>query len=511
MNANKLKQLICRYYDFCIIGEKHLKTYQLDNSKISQTYYCLFRGFLLALINYLLLVYDDLVSSNRPLYPKTNTNKLFVRLAVESVLLLDIFATNPEYIERYYASYLSDLKRLQLLFAGKKSEEKFIRRFAWLPRHKGKRASALVDLLNYVNFTDDEHKNYFLILLRNLDNYTHPSFKIAQGLDNKTLASLELIAPFFIENGIINELCENLIEHINDDKIKQELIEILTSKKHSQDIDKKYRELLANSPQEINPVCYIIAQLSNVINRSKHANYRLKNISYLLLDLAPRYEDFLRAYFNHNTLLLEIQLRTIFESLAMLDLLLYEDEKRNYVFFIHQGIKGYEANKTALDLLDKLNLVKPNIDIEGRYQQNIDTLTEYYRVEHQKEISKKDILRLNGWALYLKKYNNSKVPNASFMVEKLNDNHFKDAETKRFLNASFEESNAFTHLTHYAFLEEKKEINPLLIKYLNQILGEIILAIAKAPEIITLLSEEEKEEIFIHFPHFLNCLNNITF
>ena len=64
-------------------------------------------------------------------------------------------------------------------------DEKYLKRFAWLPRIKGKRINNLNDLLSYIEFEDDNQKLFYQILIRNFDTFIHPSFNFSLNIESK--------------------------------------------------------------------------------------------------------------------------------------------------------------------------------------------------------------------------------------------------------------------------------------------------------------------------------------
>ena len=109
-----------------------------------------------------------------------------------------------------------------------------------------------------------------------------------------------------------------------------------------------------------------------------------KNLTLLLSDLCPRYKDILTSYYTNDPQLFYIQLRYIFESLAICNILLNEDEERSRIYYIHQSIKGYEARNSALKYMIDNNITS-DISMENEeemnliYEQNIQEVINYYK------------------------------------------------------------------------------------------------------------------------------------
>ena len=511
MELKELELVVAKYYDFCKLGLHFTRTNKPDESKESQVHYAIINGFFAALNNYLLLVYDDLKVNASVLFAKSNTNKVFLRVIIEATLLLDIFKHHPDYIEPYYNTYLSDKKRLSSIFDKDDEHKKYLRRFSWLPKHNKKKPSTLIDLLNYVDFENAEHREFYTVIIRSLDAFTHPSFYMGQSIETHLIADINTISPIFIKNGILSEITDNFTDFISEiyPDFAAELKNILNSPIVSPKISIDYQAIIGNLPKEINSISMIMNAISGSIKSAPNPTYSQRNIAYLLLDLAPRYEDLLRAYFSRNKFLFAIQLRTIIESLSMLHILLKEDEKRNYIFYIHQQIKSFEANNSTVELLKKYGIGLPNSNFEDTNNSNVETIAEYYKKEHGVDVSTSQILRLNGWALYLRGQDNDVVPNTIDLVNNMLNDLFKIDAIKE-IQAVFEESNAYTHLTLYAFLDETMHISPNLILYLNHSLLTVLLGIIARPN-LTLLSEKEKERISMDLSKRIIDLNARTF
>ena len=508
MTPKQLEALITHYYDFCETGTRIMKNNPLHSGDIKdEVYHGVINSFLSSLSNYLLLVYDDLKADESLLFAKSNTNKVLLRVTIEAVLLLDIFKRHPEYIENYYSTYVSDKKRMAALFDNQEYDEKYLRRFEWLPKIKRHRPSSLVDLLNYIDWEDAEQKEFYEIIIRNLDAFIHPSFYLGRSVETQAITNIDVISPIFIEGGIVYELCDNFIDLVNDynPELAKSLKSCLASRELTNALSIKYADNHRNLPQDIGPVCYALSNISNLLKFDKEPSYLQRNIAYLTTDLAPRFEDLLQAYFTGNKFLFEIQLRTIMESLSMMHILLKEDEARNYVFYLHQQIKGYEANKTALELLDKYGINTSNVHLDDMNQSLVDIIADYYQKVHKVEIAKKDILRLNGWALYLKDTNNQTVPNAVDIINNMLNDLFKK-EAGELLATVFEESNTYTHVTLYAFLDDNAKIEPKYVIYINHALHNILRGFISIPNFLN-LNGQEKEELSQQLLLTFNRLN----
>lgn len=496
MTIQELEKLVKYYYDLGAAGKKIINTISYEEGNVkSQVYYAVLNGFFSSLENYLLLVYDDLKADVALLFAKSNTNKVLLRIAIEATLLLDIFENNPDLIDAYYATYVSDKKRMNALFKGEEYNEKYLRRFEWLPKIKKKRPSSLVDLLDYVKWEDEEQKEYYKIIIRNLDTFIHPSFYVGRSVETRAITNIDTIAPIFAKEGIISELYENLIDLSANysQELASELAKLLNSDTPSNDIDIAYQKSHEGLPASIGPICFFLSNIGHMMHSPNEPTYLQRNIAYLTTDLTPRYEDLLQSYFMGNKFLFEIQLRTILESLSMMHILLKEDEYRNYVFFIHQQIKSFEANKSALELLEKHGITVQNLNLDDDRQRNIDIIKDYYKRFFNADPSQKDILRLNGWALYLRGVNNDTVPNAVDIINNMLNDFFKE-EPSSLLSNIFEESNTYMHVTLYAFLDDKAKINHQFVTYINHSLLNILNGILNIPNLLT-ISNKEKEDL----------------
>ncbi len=511
MEIKELARMSARYYDFANEALKYVESISLTEDHRQQVYHTCFRGFLICLKDYLLLIFDDISKTTGPLFPKSNVNKVLIRNALESIIILNIIDKHPELIERYYDTYLSDITRIKNMYNNEVAEGKYLRRFSWLPRIKGRKANSLSDLLNYVEFEDDEQKEYYQILIRNLDNFIHPSFHIGKSIENQSITNVDSIAALFMHDGIMDELCTNLIEEMHlfygEAFPAKKLLRYLDEDNYYTDaISTDSNKIRKNTPIYASNIGYSMVKLFSYLFRQSDVNYRAMNLRYLFADLAPRYDDMIKAFYSKNSLLFEIQVRTIIESLAMIHIIMKEDERRNYIFYIHQQIKGYEATKSALALIAKAGMPIAENNYEEEYLANIEIVRNYYANIFKKEVSNRDILRLNGWALYLNKYNNDVVPNALFIVDNLLNDFFPDSK-RNYYNAFFEESNAYTHITMYAFLKNSRPIDKSILIELNMMLSQMVAGIMKSLKIDSLMTKEELEEYNNYFFMSIKHLN----
>ena len=504
------------FYTLLSNAENILNKYTTLNSNIEKSFYVCFKGFTSSAINYLISVYQDLLNEKNDtiIYTKSNANRAFLRNCIESTLLLNIFFNHEEYCDKFMMTFNSDVKRISSLFTGIKDEDaKYLKRFAWLPRIKGKRINNLNDLLNYIDFENDEQKLFYQILIRNIDNFTHPSFNISESIESKHILDSKYILSIFAKDGLFYQLCEHflssLIEYLGDKitNAEKELLEKgIGELKTTNNIDVYYLKLSKQIPVNCSPISYVIALIPNYILPFKNIPYKKRNIGYLLQDLATHYDDLLKSYFCLDTTLFYTKARHVLESLSLLHILLKEDEYRNYIFNIHQDIKGYEAKRTSQAILKEL---QPNLEdplLDDKYEENIKKVATYYQKVFNLDIERSKLLRLNGWALYLKNINNEVVPNAPDLLTILvNDSYNNDEKIKDFILGVFEESNAFLHITPYATFNNDTSRLKQTIQIINRLLIQVIygtLSIFKLKEII-----DEKTTDLINNMFFANLIS----
>jgi len=195
----------------------------------------------------------------------------------------------------------------------------------------------------------------------------------------------------------------------------------------------------------------------------------------------------LKSYFTKNVSLFYIEARYVFESLSILHILLQEDEKRNYIFHIHQDIKGYESKNTTYTMIGSDEFLERKEQLKDVYENNIQEIEKYYVEEFNQEIERNKILRLNGWSLFLKNQQNDYIPNAPDFIRFLIQDHLHDEEKVNFVLGMFEESNAFLHITPYAtftptFDRAKEAISIIITSLSNIIFG--VLKVFKLNEVL---------------------------
>lgn len=491
------------YYSLCIYLEQMLERVKNRDDITSRCHYVCYSGFIKSLKSYLFSVYDDLLYLNpNNFMPKSNANRILLRNCLESNLILNILDNSPELAEKYFDTLKSDIDRIKETYGiaspndDKEDEtesKKYMKRFSWLPRYKGRKASAMKDLLNYIPFDDEEQLTFYNILIRNFDTFVHPSFNFGYTIEagkNGQTNDLLNISMLFIDEGLVPQCCAITVSNFEDtyketfSKKEYMLLELLVDHKPNiplplVSIGADYEKRAKKTPEFIHMIPFSITSLANNI---QNTSYYCKNISYLLYDLGAHYDDMLMSKYSNDTLMFYAQSRYVIESLSIINILLQEDEERSKIYYIHQSIKGYDAKITALDFLNKYRVrgTQDTTQVSNTQNENIEIIRNYYREKFNQEIDNGKILRLNGWALYLKKQQNDGVPNSPFFVDALARDCFVENvdEIAHYLLGFFEESNAFTHITPYAFdvMQDKFDLNyPLLL--INQILEKVALNI----------------------------------
>ncbi len=499
-NSN-LKKALESNFNFLNSAESLLNKYYKDNSSYDKSIFVCLKGFIDNSRNYIYSVYEDIAGSDDDetiIYAKSNSNRALIRNCLEATVLLYIFFQHPEYCEKYMETYESDLKRINNLYANIKDEEKYLKRFAWLPRKKGKRINNLNDLLSYIDFEDDNQKLFYQILIRNFDTFIHPSFNFSQNIKNKNILNDTLIHTLYAKEGIMYQLHECFLTFFNDyfaNIIPQEEIDSLKKSFTSEldetnNLDISFFKRLKQYPREIHTMSYVIALMPNFILPYKDSLWKRKNVGYLLQDLCTHYDDFLKSYFNKNHTLFFTEARHVFESLSILNILLQENEKRNYIFHIHQDIKGFESKNTTYTMLGGDEYEERKVQLEQEYENHIKEIENYYLEDFNQQIERVKILRLNGWSLFLKNQKNDYIPNAPDFIRFLIKDHFNKEEIENFVLGLFEESNAFMHITPYATYVTSDEKSSYTIKIINSILSTIMFGIIKIFKLDQILDEK---------------------
>ena len=483
---NSIKAVLENNYNFLCEADSLLNKYYKENSSYDKSVFVCFKGFIDNSKNYIYSVYEDISdneNSSNSIYAKSNSNRALIRNCLEATVLLYIFSTHPEYCDKYMETYDSDVKRINNLYANVKDEEKYLKRFAWLPRVKGKRINNLNDLLSYIEFDDESQKLFYQILIRNFDTFIHPSFNFSQSIKNKDLIDDKLIITLFAKEGIIHQLHECFLsfflEYFKDSLTEQEIAKLKINTSNTNNLEIQFFKQLKKYPKESQTMSYVIALLPNFILPIKDNSWKRKNVGYLLQDMCTHYDDLLKSYFKKNHTLFFMEARHVFESLSILNILLQESERRNFIFHIHQDIKGYESKNTTYTMLGSQEYLDKKDQLEKDYEDYILEITKYYQEEFNQEIERSKILRLNGWALYLNKHQNELVPNAPDFIRFLIQDHMNNEQIENFVLGLFEESNAFLHITPYAIYTSAKEKAPATIKIINHILSNIIYGIVK--------------------------------
>lgn len=524
MNSKNLdlKSSLETNFTFLNETEKLINKYYVDGSSFDKSVFVCFKGFIENSRNYLFSVYEDISGGDNSIYAKSNANRALIRNCLESTILLYIFFQHPEYCDKYYETYESDVKRINNLYSNIKEDEKYLKRFAWLPRIKGKRINNLNDLLSYIEFEDDNQKLFYQILIRNFDTFIHPSFNFSLNIESRNILDSTLIHTLYAKDGIMYQLHECFLtfflEYFNKVLSEEEInnIKQLTEKiSYTNNLEIEFFKRLKQYPTEIYTMSYVIALLPNFILPYKDNEYKRKNVGYLLQDMCTHYDDLLKSFFNKNHTLFFMEARHIFESLSVLNILLQENEKRNYIFHIHQDIKGYESKKTTYTMLGSQEFIEKKEELEKEYENNIFEIEKYYQEEFNQEVERNKILRLNGWSLFLKNQQNDYIPNAPDFIKFLIKDHFDNEKVENFVLGLFEETNAFLHITPYAVFTSAKEKAPYTIKIINSILSTILFGIIKIFRLEEILDEKSistiKNGYFAASSNLLKYINDFNF
>lgn len=402
-------------------------------------YTCL-NGFCQSAINYALSVAEDVQRLDFQFMPKSMMNRLLLRNCLEAYLILIILHEKPAYSEKYYQTKIDDSERIELLYSNLENERRFLKRFEWLPRFKGRKATSTKDLLKYIDFEDQEEADFIETLIKNLDKFIHPSFHYAQNVDQtETINDVAVIYSLYVDEGLIDELKRNMYNAIKSIKVLPNFHELNRVKYLISDYIQLYKTM-AN--QEVTLGVLAIAKK---VRETEFHTHKGRGCVYLLQDLVPRYDDLLQSLYAKNTLLFFIQARYIIEALSTLHILLREDEMRNYVYHIHQNIKNFEAQVSSRAFLQ----IEDDMRIQNEL--HISFIKQYYQNRFQVDIDESKITRLSGWALFLNDIQNSEPLNSPNFVAFLGQSVFKTEEDIRRLMVFYEESNAYTHITPYAF------------------------------------------------------------
>lgn len=524
MNSKNMELKISLETNFVFLNEieKLMNKYYVEDSLFDKSIFVCFKGFIDNSRNYLYSVYEDISGGGSLVYAKSNANRALIRNCLESTILLYIFFQHPEYCDKYYETYESDLRRINNLYANIKDEEKYLKRFAWLPRVKGKRINNLNDLLAYIDFDDENQKLFYQILIRNFDTFIHPSFNFSLNIENKNILDNTLIHTLYAKDGIIHQLHECFVtffleyfaKSLSEEEIER-IKNIFNTPSYTNNLEIEFFKRLKQYPQEIYTMSYVIALLPNFILPYQDNIYKRKNIGYLLQDMCTHYDDLLKSFFNQNHTLFFMEARHVFESLSILNILLQENEQRNYIFHIHQDIKGYESKKTTYTMLGSQEFLDKKEELEKEYENHISEVIKYYKDEFNQDIERNKILRLNGWSLYLKNQQNDSVPNAPDFIRILIKDHFNNEKIENFVLGLFEETNAFLHITPYAVFTSTKDKAPHTIKIINSILATILFGIIKIFKLEEILDERSlmtiKNGYFAASSNLIKYINTFKF
>lgn len=530
VNKKELLLKVEKYYVFSSFLSQLLNALPLDESKIyDKAIYSAFNAYNQSSISYLLSLYDDLTSDDYYLFKKASANRILLRNCFESFLILNILENHPEYAVDYFLTYESDKERIKNLYLEDDDQEKidkkrFLKRFQWLPRYKGKKARSISDLLNYIEFEDPDQKRFYQIMIRNFDISIHPSFDYVQALTGKSNVSNEqLINGVFQEEGLYEQASVNILSLfgsifrnlINNNfilalkiilagfepnqaedvlnlkgilnyKLKNEDLDAFVSKVFNTFNIKDRFESINKVPSYVKNLAYGLENVAELILDASRVSYKARTISTLLQDIAPRFGDMNYAVYEANPIKFYAQARHVIEAFSMINALLAEDDERSYIYSIHLRVKAYEARIGAADFINNIQLEEKTLitpeEIQGDYINDIAIIKKYYFTKFNKLVDEKDLTRLNGWALFLSKAKNDIVPNSPFFVEMLAQDLYKDdkEEVASSILALYEEANAFTHVTPYAFLKNLKfdleksliMVNDIGIRLINNLMDE---------------------------------------
>lgn len=451
------------FFSFASNIFENLNTWEPKTNYEKAIYTCL-NGFSQSAINYTLSILHDFSLHENKVMPKAIMNRLFIRNCLEAYLVLNILLENPQYSDKFLQTKEDDNKRISLFLDASAEKRRFLKRFEWLPKIKRKRATSTKDLLNYLNFSDIDEAILLESFIKNLDRYIHPSFHYATSFSNNdNVVDIMVVYSLFVDEGLIDALKDSF-----EDTLRDKRMPLCIDFKSNYNFNNSLSKYLYKNEDSIINVYTLIDKLRS----KKSDSYKLQSVIYLFYDLLPRYHDFLNSYSSNNSFLFFIQCRFILEALATLSILLDESEERNYIYHIHQNIKNYEASKATNIILE---IEEP---LEKENQENILKIREFYLNNFNIEVEENKINRLTGWALYLKKINNDFILNSPALITYLADEFLNESETNKLLSL-YEISNAFSHITPYAFYEFNSIISideyyKLINSLFNKILDKII-------------------------------------
>jgi hypothetical protein len=544
-SKKELLQKVEKYYVFSSFLGYLLNVIPIDENKIyDKSVYIAFNAYVQSSISYLLSLYDDLNADDYYLFKKASANRILLRNCFESFLILNILENHPEYAVDYFLTLDSDKERIKNLYLEDDDQEKldkkrFLKRFEWLPRYKGKKARSISDLLNYIEFEDIDQKRFYQIMIRNFDISIHPSFDYVLSITGKGNVSNDaLIEGVFKEEGLFEQASVNILslftsifknflnKNLNtalkmilvgfeaneaEDvldlkgvlnlKIKNEELDQFVSKVFNTFNIKDRFEMVQLAPDYIKNLAYGVEDIAQNVLSSNRVSPRARTISTLLLDISPRFGDMNYAVFENNPIKFYAQARHVIESFSVINALLGEDDERSYIYSIHLRVKAYEARIGAADFLNNIQLEEQTLispkQIKDDYLSDIAIIRKYYIDKFRVDVEEKDLARLNGWALYLKGKNNQVVPNSPFFVEMMATDLYKGerVDISSAILALYEEANAFTHVTPYAFNRFRKfDLEKSLIM-VNDIGARLIFALMNTFRIKDHLIEEEINDI----------------
>ena len=500
---------------------------QTTNAKDKIAYYICLDGFATRLSNYCLSLYEEIIAENIAFH-KGNSNKIYIRGCLESCLIISILISRPNLTVNFMNNLTYDVVRINNVYKNSSSlrfnlykeffnvvlEGKPQKRFGWLPRFKGKKALNMSDLLNYINIESESKKQYYEMLIKSSDNFSHPSFYIPRTvLSNnfdRNILDIEVITN---ENGIINE-CIHIIDnflrnffetntnlriadilaHIVDGNINSSCkpltflqtndyilgvddtsissIDVANFFMKRIDIDRKLKMRSTTYPPQISNISNYLSNLGHTILKTKDSYYH-KNLGLLLLDAQYRVDDLFKAYYDFDLLSFYTQVRYLIEGIVTINVLTNEDNERNKVYYIHQHIKGYQARTTIKNFLSAETNTKTSTlnkvfeDETTKYHQSIDYIVDYYKKIFSKDVDKNNIVRLNGWALYLNGLDNEYILNLpsllNFSVNSLTSGINNELQQygmniaiTDYVLGLYEESCAYSHVTPYAWVNNIK-------------------------------------------------------
>ena len=559
---NEIRKNIKRYYQYAQ-ALRHFTNLiaQTTNAKDKISYYICLDGFATRLSNYCLSLYEEITNENVAFH-KGNSNKIYIRGCLESCLIISILVSRPNLTVNFMNNLTYDVVRINNVYKNSSNyrfelykefynvvlEGKPQKRFGWLPRLKGKKALNMSDLLNYINIEDEGKRNYYEMLIKSSDNFSHPSFYIPRTvLSNnfdKNIQDIEIITS---EHGIINE-CIHIIDDFIKEffetnskiRISEILYNIINGNISSKcqpltflqandyilgvdsnitsldvanffmkriDVERKLKMRNSTYPISIEKITNGLHELALTLLKTENSHYH-KNLALLTLDSKFRIDDLFKAYYDFDLLSFYTQVRYLIEFVVTVNILTMENNERNKIYYIHQYIKGYQAKTTIKNFLSTQEIAKNSLinkvfeEETTKYNQSIDYIIDYYKKYYNKDVDRNNVIRLNGWALYLSGLENEYILNLPSLLnfsvssltsginEELSQYGINIAITDYVLGL-YEESCAYSHVTPYAWVNNIK-LYKFRSSYKEQFLIILIILLEIFKEIDLRLKNDEK-------------------